>query len=172
MGTYKGTGTQVTIKEVADILEIYSVDQELICSHKISFKKGQFIANTNHKRDTSKSLDQMILLATAYFTDKDKAAQYLQKINQKLPRYLRDHLQVILKALEGIEKQDADRALDFCLENEILSGYDFEQVLFVKTPQAPLLQKGIRLLDKNNLEKANQIPEKSDLRDYENIINQ
>ena len=172
MGTYKGTGTQVTIKEVADILEIYSVDQELICSHTISFKKGQFIANTNHKRDTSKSLDQMILLATAYFTDKDKAAQYLQKINQKLPRYLRDHLQVILKALEGIEKQDADRALDFCLENEILSGYDFEQVLFVKTPQAPLLQKGIRLLDKNNLEKANQIPEKSDLRDYENIINQ
>jgi hypothetical protein len=172
MGTYKGTGTQVIIKEVAGILEIYSVDQELICSHKISSKKGQFIANTNHKRDTSKSLDQMILLAAAYFTDEDRAAQYLQMINQKLPRYLRDHLQVILKALEGSEKLTADKALDFCLENEILSGYDFEQVLFVEAPQVPLLQKGIRLLDKNNLEKAHQIPEKSDLRDYENIINQ
>ncbi|MGM1057600.1 MAG: hypothetical protein ACQEWG_17100, partial [Bacteroidota bacterium] len=172
MGTYKGTGTQVIIKELADMLEIYGSDQELICSHKISSRKGQFIANTNHKRDTSKSLDQMMLLVTAYFTDEDRAGQYLEKINQKLPRYLRDHLQVILKALDRSEKQAADRALDFCLENDILSGYDFEQVLLVEAPQIPFLQKGIRLLDKNNLEKANQIPEKSDLRDYENIINQ
>jgi len=172
MGTYKGTGTQVIIKEVAGILEIYSSDQELICTHKISSKKGRFIANTNHKRDTSKSPDQMMLLATSYFTDKDMAAQYLKKINQKLPRYTRDHLQVILKALEGSEKQAADSALDFCLKNDILNGYDFEQVLFVEAPQIPPLQKGIRLLDKNNLEKADQMPEKSDLRDYENIINQ
>lgn len=172
MGTYKGTGTQVIIKEVAGILEIYSSDQELICTHKISSKKGRFIANTNHKRDTSKSPDQMMLLATSYFTDKDMAAQYLKKINQKLPRYTRDHLQVILKALEGSEKQAADSALDFCSKNDILNGYDFEQVLFVEAPQIPPLQKGIRLLDKNNLEKADQMPEKSDLRDYENIINQ
>jgi len=172
MGTYKGTGTQVIIKEVAGILEIYSSDQELICTHKISSKKGRFIANTNHKRDTSKSPDQMMLLATSYFTDKDMAVQYLKKINQKLPRYTRDHLQVILKALEGSEKQAADSALDFCSKNDILNGYDFEQVLFVEAPQIPSLQKGIRLLDKNNLEKADQMPEKSDLRDYENIIDQ
>ncbi len=172
MGTYKGTGTQVIIKEIANVLEIYSSDQELICTHRISSKKGRFIANTNHKRDTSKSLDQMMLLTTSYFTDKDMAIQYLQKINQKLPRYLRDHLQVILKALDGSEKQAADSALDFCLKNDILNGYDFEQVLSVEAPQNISLQKGIRLLDKNNLEKANQIPEKSDLREYENIINQ
>src|SRR5665811_777483 len=172
MGTYKGTGTQVIIKEIADILKIYSSDQELICTHKISSKKGQLIANTNHKRDTSKSLDQMMLLATSYFTDKDMAAQYLQKIARKLPRYIRDHLQVILKALDGSEKQAADSALDFCLKNDILNGYDFEQVLSVEAPQIISLQKGIRLLDKNNSEKANQVPEKSDLREYENIINQ
>lgn len=172
MGTYKGTGTLVAIKEAAGILEIYSTGQELICSHKISSGKGQFIANTNHKRDTSKSLDQMILQVTACFTEGDKAARYLQKINLKLPRYLRDHLQAMLKALEGFERQAADKALDFCMENEILSGYDFEQVLFVSAPPLPVLQQGIRLLDKNNLEKARQAPEKSDLRDYENIINQ
>lgn len=172
MGTYKGTGTQVIIKEIANVLEIYSSDQELICTHRVSHKEGQFIANTNHKRDTSKSLDQMTLLATSYFTDKDMAAQYLQKINQKFPRYIRDHLQVILKALDTSEKQAADSALDFCLKNDILNGYDFEQVFSVEAPKIISLQKGIRLLDKNNLEKANQIPEKSDLREYENIINQ
>lgn len=39
MGTYKGTGTQVIIKEIAGVLEIYSSDQELICTHRISSKK-------------------------------------------------------------------------------------------------------------------------------------
>jgi hypothetical protein len=114
----------------------------------------------------------MMLLATSYFTDKDMALQYLQKINRKLPRYIRDHLQVILKALEGSKKQAADSALDFCLKNDILNGYDFEQVLLVEAPQITSLKTEIRLLDKNNSEKANQVPEKSDLRDYENIINQ
>ncbi|MFN4763742.1 hypothetical protein ACKGJN_11500 [Gillisia sp. Q332] len=61
---------KVILKEAADILEIYTADQELICTHKISSKKGQLIANTNYKRDTPKSLDQMMLLATSYFTDK------------------------------------------------------------------------------------------------------
>lgn len=172
MGTYKGTGTQVIVKEKADVLEIYSPKRELICTHRISSGKGQVIANTNHKRDTSKSLDQMMLLATSYFTDKGMAVRYLQKINRKLPRYIRDHLQVILKALEGSDGQGADSALDFCLKNDILSGYDFEQVLFIESPRAISLKTEIRLLDKNNLEKANQTPEKSNLRDYETIINQ
>jgi hypothetical protein len=172
MGTYKGTGTQVIVKEKDNVLEIYSTDQELICTHRISSGKGQFIANTNHKRDTSKSLEQMLLLAISYFSKEDMAAQYLQKINRKLPRYIRDHLQVILRALGRCDKQAADNALDFCLENDILNGYDFEQVLFVEAPRTTPLKTEIRLLDKNNLEKANQIPEKSDLKDYETIINQ
>lgn len=105
--------TQVIIKKIDGVLEVYSSDQELICTHRIPSNIGQLIANTNHKRDTSKSLDQMMLLVTSYFTDKDMAIQYLQKINQKLPRYIRDHLQVILNALDGSEKQAADSALDF-----------------------------------------------------------
>jgi len=171
MGTYKGTGTQVIVKEKDGVLKIYGPDREPICTHRISSGKGQVIANTNHKRDTSKSLDQMMLSATSYFTDKDMAVRYLQKIARKLPRYTRDHLQVILKALEGGERQAADSALDFCLKNDILNGYDFEQVLFVEAPRTAPLKTEIRLLDKNNLEKAGQIPEKSDLKDYETIIN-
>jgi len=57
-------------------------------------KDSSSLIPVNYKRDTSKSLDQMMLLATSYFTDKDMAVQYLQKINQKLPRYIRDHLDI------------------------------------------------------------------------------
>jgi hypothetical protein len=82
-------------------------------------------------------------------------------------------LQVILKALYNVEKQAADQALDFSLKNNLLNGDDFEQVLHVyATSQTVSLKTDIRLLDKNNLEKAGQIPETSNIEDYEKIINQ
>ena len=82
-------------------------------------------------------------------------------------------MQVILKALYNVEKQAADQALDFSLKNNLLNGYDFEQVLHVyATPQTASLKTDIQLLDKNNLEKAGQIPETSNIEDYEKIINQ
>ena len=82
-------------------------------------------------------------------------------------------MQVILKALYNVEKQAADQALDFSLKNNLLNGDDFEQVLHVyATSQTVSLKTDIRLLDKNNLEKAGQIPETSNIEDYEKIINQ
>lgn len=171
MGTYRGTGTLVTIKERDQNLEIYNLDKELICTHRISSKSGQNIINTSHKRDSSKSLDQMITLAASYFTDRELAIKYFNRIQKELPRYTRDHLQVILKALEREERQTADKALNFCMSNDLLNGHDFEQVLHVEAPQIANLDN-IRLLDSNNLEKANQSPETSDLEDYESIINQ
>jgi hypothetical protein len=41
---------------------------------------------------------------TYCFTDEGFANRYLQKIKEKLPRYIRDNLQVILKALYNVEK--------------------------------------------------------------------
>lgn len=173
MGTYQGTGTQVIIKEKDNIIEIYNLQQELICSHQLSSLTGQTIANTNHRRDTSKSLDVMMSQTTACFTHQELAMSYLQQIKERLPRYTRDHLQVILKALSDVEKRVADKALDFCFKNNILNGYEFEQVLHVHLDKtASSKTNTIKLLDKNNLEKVGQIPDTSNIEDYENIINQ
>lgn len=116
----------------------------------------------------------------ACFTNQDQAMDYLTKIKEALPRYIRNHLQVILKALDGAEKSTADKALKFCVKNVNLNGKEFEQVLQVyldetldiKAQSALLVSaKEIKLLDKNNLEKANQAPDTSNIDDYENIIN-
>jgi hypothetical protein len=173
-GTYKGLGTQVIVKEINSILEIYSTQGNLIYTCAVSSLKGQTITNTNHRRDTSKSLDEMINQTSSYFTNKKLAISYIQQIRELFPRYTRDHLQVILKALISVDQITADKTLDFCLQNKLLNGHEFEQVLHVLLIEhkPSVLQTTIKLLDKNNLEKVNQTPQLSNIQDYENIINQ
>ena len=174
MGTYRGTDTLVIVKIKEGTIEIYSIDEELICSHKLSYLKGQTISNTNHKRDTSKSLNEMMLQLANYFTDHDLAMSYILKIKNKFPRYTRDHLQVILKVLTDVDKNTADKTLKFCLKNNVLNGHEWEQVLYVFWDTSIDLKptNQVILLDKNNLEKVNQTPQTSNIDDYENIINQ
>jgi hypothetical protein len=173
MGTYQGTGTNVLVKEKEGVIEIYSTNDELICSHLLSCLKGQTVSNTNHKRDTSKSLSEMMLQTANCFSMQDLAMGYLHQIKNKLPRYTRDHLQVILKSLTGVSKESADKTLDFCLKNNVLNGHEWEQVLqvFMHDSTNSNLENGIKLLDTNNLEKVNQTPQTSNIEDYENIIN-
>jgi hypothetical protein len=133
MGTYQQPGTQVIVKENGIYLEIYDVKQELICTHELSTKKGQLISNTSHKRDTTKSLDEMIAATIDFFTEKNYASNYLKKIREDHPRYTRDHLQVILRALDadGVTKEIADDTLKFCVQNTLFNGNEFEEVLYV-----------------------------------------
>jgi transposase len=174
MGTYQATETKVIVKEKGSILEIYSCDNKLICTHTLSLLKGQNISNTNHKRDTSKSLIEMMQQVADCFSDSNLAMTYLQQIKKQYPRYTRDHLQVILKALTDIDNEPADKTLNFCIKNNILNGHEWEQVLQVFTHdfEVAKIKNEIKLLDNSNKEKANQTPSTSNIDDYEDIINQ
>ncbi len=179
MGTYQEPDSSVIVKENNGILEIYDLKKTIICQHTLSVDKGKTISNTNHKRDTSKSLDEMMNQTVACFTNQVQAMDYLIKIKEALPRYIRDQLQFILKALDGVEKSTADKALKFCIKNNNLYGNEFGQVLQVCLDETvdiqaqPVLPAGkeVKLLDKNNLRKASEIPEASNIDDYEDIIN-
>lgn len=175
MGTYQGPGTKVKLKEIKNTLEVCSLKDELICSHQLSPLSGQTITNSNHKRDNSKSMELVLEEVSARFSIKSTAIGYLQAIKTLFPRYSRDHWQVIDKALSKSEahQSTADQTLEFCLKNKLFNGYDFEQVLMMNCSESKpaKAQKPIALLDKSNLDKANQTPAKSDINDYEKIIN-
>jgi hypothetical protein len=181
MGTYQNSDSKVIVKESEGVLKIYDLNNKMICDHSICIDKGKTIRNTNHKRDTSKSLDEMMDQTAACFSDKDLATDYLMKIKKVLPRYIRDHLQFIFKELKNVNKTIADKALAFCIKNNNLNGNEFRQVLHVCLDETigsetdrdlPTGEKEIKLLDKDSLEKANQAPETSNIDDYENILNQ
>ncbi len=173
MGTYKGKELWSVVKKKDNTIEIYSLNDELICTHNFCSLKGETIRNTHHKRDTSKSLDNMMIQTADCFTAPSIAMDYLHQIKKRYPRYTRDHLQVILKAISGVDKKTADKTLDFCFKNKVFNGHEWEQVLhvFMYDTIQPEPISEIKLLDKSNLEKAGQIPQTSNIEDYENIIN-
>jgi hypothetical protein len=110
---------------------------------------------------------------TAYFTNKKLAGDYLDQIKQKWPRYLRDHLQVILKSLEGANMDTADQTLDFCLKNKIFHGREFEQTLQVfidENPRETASEDQIKPLNKSTHD-IDHVPQTSNIDDYEKIIN-
>lgn len=170
-GTYQGDGTQVNVKEMENIINIYSLKDELICSHQLSSLKGQTISNTDHRRDKSKSIEEMISQAVSCFSDTLLAQDYLDKIRKKFPRYTRDHLQVIMKALQNTGTQTADKALLFCIKNDVLNGNEFEQVLYVLDNEVTATTPEIKPLYQSDILKAGEVPQKSNIQDYENIIN-
>lgn len=173
MGTYQGLDTKVLVKYEQDVIYIFDLQENQICSHQVSFDKGKTIINTHHKRDNSQKLSDMINTLAGYFTNKALAKDYLLEIKHKWPRYTRDHLQVIQKAITYTDKNIADKTLDFCCKNEIMHGYEFEQALFVLMDEKPKNAKSweqIKLLGKSNLESLDQIPQTSNIEDYENIM--
>lgn len=87
MGTYQGSGTQVEAKVNENTLELYNLEGKLICTHPISLQKGQTISNTNHRRDTSSSLKEMIVEVSNGFTDKELGMTYIWQIKAKYPCY-------------------------------------------------------------------------------------
>ncbi len=175
IGTYLGQGTSVKVKELNGLIEISNLKDDPICIHKLSFLTGQTIVNSHHKRDTSSSIEQLKDQISSCFTEKNLAMQFLNQIHKTYPRYTRDHLQTILRALSEMEvkRELIDKALEFSLKNELYNGSEFKQVLAVFLSQEDSVKPNAKiiLLDHKNLEKANQIPHKSNIEDYEKIVN-
>jgi transposase len=175
-GTYKGEGTQVNVEEKHGIIHIYSQKQELLISHARSYLKGQRVGQVSRSRDTSKKIESLMEQALSYFTNKPLAMEYITGIKTKYPRYTRDQLLVILDTLTRgeVNYQNADNTLEFCMKNELPSASEFKDVyycLLEDITRKSVAQETVILLNKDNLEKANETPQMSNLDDYEWIIN-
>jgi hypothetical protein len=179
IGTYKGSHSKVIIREEQGLIGVYDLKEEHICMHKRSSDKGKLIINNNHKRDRSKSINDFMRTTAQCFTDEDAAMSYLKQIRKRLPRYTRDHLQLILKTFKTAEdseqtREAADKALDHCIKNELFHASDFEKVFWmmvdaIESPKAQVAD--IKPLGINCSDKVNQEPEKSNIDDYEQLLN-
>lgn len=174
-GTYKASGINVLLEEKDGDLKIFNTKHELIATHKLCLLQGELISNTNHKRDTSLKLDELLKQASEKFTDHNLAMEYFLRIKKHLPRYTRDHIQAITKSLSGTSTDIADKTLAYCQTKNILNGNEWARILQVfaseNTQQDQSIQEELLLLDKNNSEKASQTPKTSNIDDYEKLVN-
>ena len=172
-GTYKASGANVLLEEKDGRLNIYGLNHELIAAHNVCALQGELVSNTNHRRDTSVKLGQLMQQVAGNFSDNKSAMEYFLQLKKKYPRYVRDHLQAISQSLSGASIETVDKTLDFCMKNNVVNGNEWERVLnvLVEGGADGPFGSNIKLLDESITEKAGQAPQTSNIDDYEDIIN-
>ena len=177
IGSYSGKKTKVFIEEKNNTLFIYNAEKQQIASHAIAHnKKGKLVSNNHHKRDNSKSINALISDTAALFNDQQKAISFFEQIRKQKPRYIRDQLLAIKKAITGKPPEIIGQTLSFCLKNSIYSASDFTAIIADfqnknKKANSNVDQpiKALPQADANG-KLQNMTPQTANIENYQNIV--
>jgi hypothetical protein len=100
----------------------------VIAEHVISREKGKLIQDKKHLRDRSKGISAYLGNVSEKFEDKTLAKDYLQEIYQRYPRYVRDQLQIISKAVEA-DPVSGNKDLQECVTRGLYSAIEFKDMM-------------------------------------------
>jgi transposase len=177
LGTYQGKGTTVHVMQNAGELIIANASGTELCKHSITMGRGLKILNSDHKRDKSSAVKEMMEEVCLLFKDPEKGHQWLSMIKAAKPRYIRDQLLIIRDTIKAQETSLIDKVLDYCLQNHITRATDFRELFRLEKnrqpdEQHPSLTKVIPLnpLSGKLMSKAYVEPQKSDIQDYQAIL--
>ncbi len=178
LGTYTGRGCLVSVRKELDALVILdSQGKQELCRHQIPAGKGLKVMNTDHKRDKSKTIEELMnQLCKQIDAGAIGLAVYdwLEAIRREKPRYIRDQLQLIREVVENTEASIVHRAIIFCHQNNILSAVDFKAMVDQELRQQTQQNTQEKMILLNPLSgvasKAHIQPEKSSINDYEELL--
>lgn len=173
-GTYK-KDARVMIWIKGEELHIHDEQKKFLCKHMIAQSKGNKVINTDHKRDKSKKLRDLVADIATLFTNPLLAGQYFELIRQVKGRYLRDQVQAIRDAIKGRDKELVNQVLEKCMQERHLSAVAFSALITMQEEQDKPIENPIGrivLMHPNSTTKAETKPDKSNLGDYEEIFNQ
>lgn len=171
-GTYKGKGSTVLVMVQDDQVIIKDQENNPVCFHKLCLDKGKKITNTDHKRDKTKSIENLLLETAMRFPDYDLAKKYLNGIRTRKNRYARDQLNAIKQAILPMAPETVLITLKYCMDNAIYNATDFISVLKSKTVTRE--DKDLKRPEKiksalsKNIAEIN--PNTSNIIDYEQIM--
>lgn len=176
-GTYKSRETSVLLEIKQKAMFVYTIEKGFICTHMLSFEKGQTIRNTDHKRQKSKTLEIYHEQVLVLFNKTETAKNYLQMFRNDKSRYYRDNLQYILKNHGDYDDDSIRDGLLFCAENKIYNAKSLIDVLDRHQKDKELLTyvPSDKALNNVQTDVANPHPEyndieTSDINKYENLF--
>ena len=155
-------------------LHIHDDQRNFLCKHPVAQSKGNKVINTDHKRDKSKKLKDLVADTAALFSNPTLAVQYFELIRQVKSRYLRDQVLAIREAIKGCNEELVNKVLEKCIQERHLSAVAFSTLITIheQDDQSITTPMGkIILLDPNNTSKADTRPDKRNLGDYEEAFN-
>jgi len=174
-GTYKGRGTQVKVSKDNTTIVISDQANNHLCTQIISTGKGNLVRNTDHKREKSAGITQMITDISCMFTNPELAVSYMESIHAEKPRYVRDQLILIKQTIEITDKHIIDLALQYCLQMKVFSANDFKSVAAGLSQKkswekSTIINVEINPLNGQSTGVANCQPMQSSIVDYEKLM--
>ena len=174
LGTYRGRGTLVIVEVNQVELILSGIDKVELCRHKIASGQGIKIINTNHKRDKSSAIDEIIEQLCTQLDDPLKGKQWMAILRTEKPRYARDQLMILKQVIESTDRFLVNKTLEYCMENKINSSVDFKTIVnhFKQTQNEKETNKIIQLNPLSGIVPKGALvdPDKSQLSDYQIIF--
>lgn len=177
LGTYQGPDTyvRVTKKENEYIITKLETD-DVIARHKVVQEKGRLLKNNDHRRKKSSKIPALISQIASSFPETEAATNFLEQIKNDKPRYIRDQLLLIKKAVLNENHDTINKALDFCLKNKLYSAVDFRDAVVYFQQKTGMehriaLEAEIVPLTPEAREKIRARPQVRDLSVYSRLIN-
>ncbi len=170
VGTYTGTDSAVLIHPAGNGLEIYDLEKNIITTHELSLIKGKYVRHSDHYRDKSKSLEENFFICKKLLGNSKESQAFLNGIKEGKPRYLGDNLRLIIKRLQGIDFSIIQKALTYCLENGYYNANTLAEIAESKVKKSQV-SPNLKIRKTNYPQQAKTEPEKSNINDYESILN-
>ncbi len=129
LGTYKPKGDNTVFLRIEnDQLIIEKSPQgETLAIHTLSQGKGRLIKNKNHSRDRSKGITAYMETVKKSFNNTDKIQMFLEEVQKRYPRYIRDQLQIIQRVVKNYSSI-SEKALEICIKDNLWSANDLYDV--------------------------------------------
>lgn len=139
LGTYKGRGTQVGVKEEGDRLIITGGNNNILCTHPLSLERGKKVVDRSHQRDRHVGLETLIAdICQSSAQSSGGLSAFIAMIRKDKPRYMRDQLLLLRQTIRNAGEQAVAEALRICLEQGINSANDFKTLVSRQESLAPV----------------------------------
>jgi len=175
-GTYKNKETSIFLEIKQDSLYLYSIENEHLATHKISLNKGEYIRNTDHRREKSKTTAEFEKQAFEILQKTEISEEFIALLKKKKSRYYRDNLQYIIKKINCTSEKIITESILFCIENKQFNSNVLCQIIEKKKLEIEQKQQADKFI-KTEIDVAEKIPEiseskisKSNINDYEKLF--
>jgi hypothetical protein len=123
-GTYKNE--KKVFLEVEDkTLKILSLIGDEIAVHDICTEKGRLIKLDIHRRNKGEKTKNLKDNAVALLGDEFR--EYIEILCERKPRYVKEQLDIIIKACEGYGRENILTAMHYCADLELYSANDLRE---------------------------------------------
>jgi len=151
-GTYfPGRGARIEVDESKGTVSFYDAKtDELFATHALRFGVGKFAKlPANMDRYRTNKHDELKAAVLKGFDGIEGAADYIERLIGKYPRYGRDQLRIMESCLRKYGREELQKALDYCVERDLISANDFRDTLiFFRVENEKITPKKMDLPEK------------------------